>query len=65
MPREITIRGGFNLTACLDGYRVWFADEPVADFPSYEGAVDGLRLAREAQGLLAACLANIPDNGAI
>lgn len=65
MAREITIRAGFTLTACLDGYRVWFEGEPVADFPTYDGAVDGLRLAREAQGQLAACLAHQPDNGAI
>lgn len=65
MGAPITIRAGFVLTAHIDGFAIWFDGELVDVFPTYDGAVNGLRLAREAQGMLAACLAHQPDTGAI
>lgn len=52
------IRVGFLVTGCPDGFRLWFDNEPVADFPTWDAAVDARRTAMESQAMLAAALAN-------
>lgn len=49
-----------RVTGDLDGYAASFDADEVIVFPTFDGASNAARAAREAQAWLAACLANKP-----
>lgn len=50
-----------RVTGDLDGYAVSFDADETIIFPTFDGAADASRAAREAQAQLAACLAVKPE----
>ncbi|RAK68782.1 hypothetical protein [Phenylobacterium kunshanense] len=50
-----------ELTGHRDGFALRFGDEEVAVYPDFDGVSAGLRAAREAMAMLAACLAMAPE----
>lgn len=58
MAAPINIRAGWDITSHMDGFALWFDGALVDVFPTLDGAANGRRMAREANAILAACLAD-------